>query len=360
MKIVIGCPFCYTVVMYLDLNSGEIDNLANLSWNDLPESWRLGIEPFFAHGQAIAGSEVASSTLWSYTPTVTRVQLLSAAARGLTPADIPTAKAAPPPRSRWRRILASIGGGILAIFKYGAILLKLGTFKGALITMAISIIFYTWLFGPLFAVGFVILLGIHETGHWLMAKRLGIATSFPVFIPGLGALINMRQMPATVRQEAQMAIAGPAIGGLASFGVIGLAYLTHSGVWAALGYVGCFLNLFNLLPVTPLDGGRVMSAVNRWMNLVGLLLLLGYIGLTIFWFHNPYSLPILTIIALVGAFELFGRFRRGRYAPQYFDIPLQIRVAIASAWVLLLGFLSFGVLLSITQLAALHQIANIG
>jgi membrane-associated protease RseP (regulator of RpoE activity) len=149
------------------------------------------------------------------------------------------------------------------------------------------------------------------------------------------------------------------VGGLASFGVIGLAYMTHFGVWAALGCVGCFLNLFNLLPVTPLDGGRVMTAVSRWMNLVGLLLLFGYIGVTVFWLHNPYSLPILAIIALVGAIELFGRFRRKRYSPQYFDIPLWIRVMIASAWVVLLGVLSYGVLLSITQLAALHQIAKI-
>lgn len=345
--------------MYLNVNAGEIDNLAAMSWGNLPEEWRAGVEPFFIQGRQVAGGSVNSAVLWGYTPTAVRVQLLSAAAKGLTPADVSSAKAPPKQRSRWRSILASIGGGVVAVLKYGALLLKLGTFKGALITMAISIIFYTWLFGPLFAVGFVLLLGIHETGHWLMARRLGIATSFPVFIPGLGALINMRQMPATVRQEAQMAIAGPAIGGLASFGVIGLAYLTHSGVWAALGYVGCFLNLFNLLPVTPLDGGRVMTAVNRWMNLVGLLLLVGYIGVTIFWLHNPYSLPILAIIALVGAFELFGRFRRGRYAPQYFDIPMRIRVAIASAWVLLLGTLSFGVLLSMTQLAALHQIAKV-
>ena len=222
------------------------------------------------------------------------------------------------------------------------------------------IVFYTWLFGPLFALGFVVLLGIHETGHWLMARRLGIATSFPIFIPGLGALINMRRMPATVRQEAEIAIAGPAIGGLASFVVIGLAYLTHSGIWGALGYVGCSLNLFNLLPVTPLDGGRVMTAVSRWMNLVGLLLLVGYIAVTIAWLHNPYSLPILVIIALVGVFELFGRFRRGRYAAEYFDIPLWVRIVIGSAWVLLLGALSLGILLSITQLAVLHQIANVG
>ena len=346
--------------MYLDLNDGEINNLAAMKWSDLPEKWRVDVEPFLLRVNEEASQNVDLDALWDFAPVELRVRLLSALAKKSALSNELSAKTAPKYRSRWRSTLASIGGGALVVFKYGLMLLKLGTFKGALITMAISIIFYSWLFGPLFAIGFVALLGIHETGHWLMARRLGIATSFPIFVPGLGALINMRRMPATVMQEAQMAVAGPAIGGLASFAVIGLAYLTHSGIWAALGYVGCFLNLFNLLPVTPLDGGRVMTAVSRWMNLVGLLLLAGYIAITIFWLQNPYSLPILVIIALVGAFELFGRFRRGRYAPQYFDIPLRVRLTIGSAWVLLLGVLSFGVLLSITQLAALHQIANIG
>lgn len=350
----------YTIDMYLNLNDGEISNLAAMNWNDLPEKWRVDVEPFLIRANEKTSQSFDLDTLWGHAPISLRVRLLSALARKSASSAELSAGVVSKHRSHWRSALASIGGGALVAFKYGLMLLKLGTFKGALITMAVSVVFYTWLFGPLFALGFVALLGIHETGHWLMARRLGIAASFPIFIPGLGALINMRQMPATVRQEAEMAISGPAVGGLASFAAIGLAYLTHSGIWNALGYVGCSLNLFNLLPVTPLDGGRVMTAVSRWMNLAGLLLLVGYIAATIAWLHNPYSLPILVIIALVGVFELFGRFRRGRYAAQYFDTPLGVRVAIGAAWVLLLGILSLGILLSVTQLVALHQIANVG
>jgi Zn-dependent protease len=288
-----------------------------------------------------------------------RVRLLSFVSKHNGQSANSSSSSQPVQHNWFRRLIGSVGGGALAVLKFGWLILKLGTFKGALITMAISLIFYSFLFGPLFAIGFILLMGIHEMGHWLMAKRQGIATSFPIFIPGLGALINMRQQPASVKQEAQMATAGPLVGGLASFGMIGLGYLTHYGLWAALGYTGCFMNLFNLLPVTPLDGGRIMTALSRWMNLVGLVLLGIFIVIMVFWLHDPYALPILLIVAIVGVFELFRRFRGQSYQPQYFNIPLRIRLLIASAWVAMAIGLSWGIYLSVSQLAALSQMAKV-
>src|SRR5438093_6493587 len=119
------------------------------------------------------------------------------------------------------------------------------------------------LLGPWwFALGLVVLLFVHEMGHVLEARRQGLPVSVPVFIPFMGALITMKQMPHDAWREARLAIAGPILGSLGALAVYAVGVAEDSQKLKALAFLGFFLNLFNLLPVIPLDGGRVTAALH--------------------------------------------------------------------------------------------------
>lgn len=137
--------------------------------------------------------------------------------------------------------------------------------------MAITIGTYAIIYPWGFAVGFVLLLFVHELGHVLAAKRKGLPVSAPLFIPFLGALITMKRQPLDAQTEAYVAMGGPLLGTVGAMAVYAGAYATDSPLLYALSYVGFFLNLINLLPIHPLDGGRISTAVTRWLWLVGLL-----------------------------------------------------------------------------------------
>jgi Zn-dependent protease len=179
----------------------------------------------------------------------------------------------------------------LAIFK-----IKLFTTAG---TMLVSVGAYALLWGWQFGVGFVALLFIHEMGHVLEARRQGIPVSAPMFIPFLGALITMKRLPDNAWREAQVALAGPIVGtlGAAAFWVAGEAL--DSELLIALAFVGFLINLFNLLPVVPLDGGRAVAALHPALWLVGLA------GLAVLTFIAPN--PILIIVLIFGGLELWNR-----------------------------------------------------
>ncbi len=106
------------------------------------------------------------------------------------------------------------------------------------------------------------LLFIHELGHMLEAKRQGLDVSWPQFIPFLGAMITMREMPPNAWREAQVALAGPLLGTVGALGTWAIGSSINSRAVVALAFVGFFLNLFNLLPVVPLDGGRAVAALH--------------------------------------------------------------------------------------------------
>ena len=123
--------------------------------------------------------------------------------------------------------------------------------------MLLSVVAYAsfWGLGWAAAVGFVILLFIHEMGHWVVMRLKGVRASAPIFIPFLGAVIGMRSMPRSVKDEAEIGIAGPIAGTAGALACTGLGDLYGGHLWPLLGTIGLFLNLFNLIPVSPLDGG---------------------------------------------------------------------------------------------------------
>jgi Zn-dependent protease len=247
------------------------------------------------------------------------------------------------PRGRdWRRIgraLAAplIGLGLL-LWKFKALLVAIFKFKIFSVagTMLVSVAAYALLWGWKFAVGLVLLLLVHEMGHVLEARRQGLPTSAPMFIPFLGAFITMKKMPENAWREAQVALAGPIVGSLGAAAAWGLGEALDSEFLVALAFVGFLLNLFNLLPIVPLDGGRAVAALHPAIWLVGLA------GLAALVFVAPN--PILLIILVLGGLELWQRWRT-RTAPElasYYQVTTWQRVAVGVVYIGLALVLGLG------------------
>src|SRR5205085_5929741 len=173
---------------------------------------------------------------------------------------------------------------------------------------------YVWIGGWWFGIGLVVLLFVHEMGHVVEAKRQGLPVSAPLFVPFLGAMISMRQMPHDAWREARMGIAGPILGSLGAFALYGIGVATDSRPLKALAFLGFFINLFNLIPASPLDGGRIAAALHPAFWFLGLLALLGLVIV------RPN--PILILILIVAASEVWRRWRHRRHpaAKEYYRV----------------------------------------
>jgi Zn-dependent protease len=202
-----------------------------------------------------------------------------------------------------RKLWVPIAAVGLLIFKFKAAILAIFKLKIFVTSasMLVSIAAYAWIWGWRFAVGFVLLLLLHELGHVLELRRQGVPASAPLFIPFLGAVVGMKQMPHNVWKEAQVALAGPTLGSLAALGCWIAGEALDSELLVALAFTGFFLNLFNLIPLSPLDGGRAAAALHPALWAVGLALLL---GLTIL---RPN--PILILVLVIGGIEVWRRWR---------------------------------------------------
>ncbi|MGZ5310301.1 MAG: site-2 protease family protein [Solirubrobacterales bacterium] len=204
-------------------------------------------------------------------------------------------------------------------------------------SMLVSIVAYQLIFGWAFAVGFVLLLLLHELGHVIQLRREGVEASAPMFIPFLGAVISAKSLGDDAAAEARVGLAGPILGSIATLVPLGIWLATGEDLWRALAYIGFFLNLFNLVPVLPLDGGRAMAALSPWVWLVGFA---GLLALT-FFFPNP----ILLLVIVFGGIESWRRWR-ARKTPEsraFHDIPRRTRVAVAITYLALVAALAVGV-----------------
>lgn len=240
-----------------------------------------------------------------------------------------------PLRKRLGQAAAPLGA--LAL-KAKAILLLIGNFKLALTfgSMAVSVLAYGLFFGYTFAIGFVLLLLVHEMGHVVALRREGIKASAPIFIPFLGAMIASKSLGKDAAAEARVGLAGPVAGSLASLVPLAIWLATGSEFWRALAYVGFFLNLFNLLPVVPLDGGRAMAALSPAVWIFGLV---GLVALAVF-----YPSPIIVLILVFGGVESYRRWK-ARDLPQnraYYDVPARTRAGVAVVYLGLVAALAVG------------------
>jgi Zn-dependent protease len=225
---------------------------------------------------------------------------------------------------------------LLPLLKYGSVLLKTGG------TMVLTIWVYALSWGIWFAAGFVLLLFIHETGHLLAAKRLGLKVGAPVFIPFMGAFIALKEAPRNAWVESQVGIGGPLLGTVGAAACQAIHAVTGKPIFGALAYTGYFLNLFNLAPIGFLDGGRIVTALSPWLWLVGLVIL---VGLTL---SQPNFLLILILILSVP--RLFFLFRRKSAEElRYFEVTPGQRWAMGAMYFALVAFLVMGMRLSHVQ-----------
>ncbi len=163
-------------------------------------------------------------------------------------------------------------------------------------TMLLSVLAYSLTFGWRYAVGLVALIFVHEMGHFIAARNSGLPVGVPVFIPFVGAWVSLKTTELSPQTEAHVALAGPVLGTAGAFVCYLVAQTNGERLWLAIAYGGFFLNLFNLIPLRPLDGGRVVRVVSTRLWLVGLPLL----AAAFFWHPSP-MLVVIAVLALPDA-----------------------------------------------------------
>ncbi|XYD11912.1 site-2 protease family protein (plasmid) [Methylobacterium sp. NMS12] len=223
---------------------------------------------------------------------------------------------------------------LLGALKFG----KLATTGG---TMLLSLAVYAGLWGWRFALGFLVLLLAHELGHYVAARQRGLDVGAPTFVPFVGAWIAMKAQPVDAETEAYVAVAGPFVGTLAAFATYFAARETDSTLLLAVAYSGFFLNLVNLLPVSPLDGGRITAVVSPRIWLLGAPMLLAFL------LYRPS--PAFLIVAIVALPQVLAAWRYDPAAPEnlaYYGVPAATKAeygVLYLALAALLGLMAYNV-----------------
>src|SRR5205823_13557388 len=250
--------------------------------------------------------------------------------------------------ARARNLRGRIGGALAAA---GALAAKFfSVIKGAVLllpklklltsagTAFVSVAAYSLFFGWTFAVGFVVLLFVHELGHVIALRREGLKAGAPMFIRFLGARISARSLGENALAEARVGLAGPVLGTIGAAACLAIGEAAGSDLFRALAYIGFFFYLFNLLPVVPLDGGRAMAAMAPWMWFVGL----GVLVALMLAFPNF----VLLLIALFAAMEVWRRWqaRKTRSLEQaaYYRVSARNRLLVGAVYLGLIVLLAVG------------------
>jgi len=214
-------------------------------------------------------------------------------------------------------------------------LFKLGKLGGTIITMLIALAIYTGLWGWRFAAGFLGLLLVHEMGHFLAARQRNLSVGTPTFIPFVGAWIELKEQPMDVETEAYVAAAGP------FFGTVGAAIVyfwgrqSQSELLLAIAYSGFFLNFFNLIPLSPLDGGRMTAILSPRIWFLGVPLMLAMM------LYRPS--PLLFLIAIMAVPALKKAWNFDPHSEEnrvYYAAPLAVKIEYGAFYLGLAAFLA--------------------
>ena len=213
--------------------------------------------------------------------------------------------------------------------------LKLGKVGGTALTILISLGIYATIFGWRYAAGFIGLIFVHEMGHFLAARQRGLSVSMPTFIPFVGAWIQLRDQPMNVETEAYVAAAGPFLGTVGSVLVYFWARETQSDLLLAIAYSGFFLNFFNLIPLSPLDGGRMTAILTPRVWFIGVPLMIAMM------LYRPS--PLLVVIAILAAPALIKAWKYDPNAPEnraYYNASPALKVEYGLFYLGLAAFLA--------------------
>lgn len=227
---------------------------------------------------------------------------------------------------------------LLLLFSF----LKLGKVFTTGATMMISIAAYAFIYGWAYAVGFVGLIFVHEMGHYLAAKHRGLNVGVPVFIPFVGAWIELKEMPHNAETEAYVGLAGPLIGTVGALACYFAARELNSNLLLAISYAGFFINLFNLIPLPPFDGGRVTAVLSPRLWLIGVPILIAL------FFYRPS--PVLVMMAIIALPQVWHSLKKkpesvedeenGDSQPDYYEASLETRLMYGAYYIGLIGFLA--------------------
>jgi Zn-dependent protease len=285
----LACPGCQRLV-YADrlnglshkANQAEQDNRLS----DALASWREALELLPPRSK-------------QYEALREKITDLGRQVDGLSPADSNLSVVQEP-----KSLLGRNGGkagllGLLAVLLSKLKILLLGLAKlHTLLSMLLAFGIYWTLWGWKFALGFVLSIYIHEMGHVAALNRYGIKATAPLFIPGVGAFIRLQQKLTNPREDARVGLAGPIWGLVAALTAYALFRATGDMVFAAIAQIGAWINLFNLMPVWQLDGGRGFQSLARWQRWV----MLAVMGLMLY-DTGEKLLMILMVFAVFQAFR---------------------------------------------------------
>ncbi len=202
-------------------------------------------------------------------------------------------------------------------------------------TMILSVFVYALFFGWPYAVGIVLLIFVHEMGHYLAAKQRGLDVGAPTFIPFVGAWIELKKLPHNAEMEAYIGFAGPLVGSIGALVCYFLAREYDSSLLLALAYSGFMLNLFNLIPVSPLDGGRITAVLSPRVWLLGVPVLLGL------FYYRPS--PILILVAILAAPQVMKAIKYNANDPEhaeYYNVSAETKLTYGLFYLALLIFLA--------------------
>ena len=227
--------------------------------------------------------------------------------------------------------LAALGAKFAAVIK--ALFIALPNLKlfATMGTAAVAVASYSLFFGWPLAAVFVLLIFVHEMGHVIQLRREGVQASAPMFIPFMGAFIAAKSLGENALAEARVGLAGPILGTLGAVCVAVAGVLTHSDLLIAAAYLGFFINLINLIPVVPFDGGRAMAAVAPAMWFVGIGGLVA-IGVLL---HNPFVF-LFIVLALFEMPRRWSQLRsRSLASAAYYRVPRRHRILVGLVYVAL-------------------------
>jgi Zn-dependent protease len=217
---------------------------------------------------------------------------------------------------------------LLATLKWGKIAASGGT-------MLLSLVLYAMIWGWPYAAGVVVLLFIHEMGHFIAARQCGLDVGAPIFVPFIGAAVVLKDRPLDVRTQAYIAFAGPLVGTAAAVAFYLWSRWTGNNLLLAISYAGLFLNLFNLLPVPLLDGGQITAILGPRVWLLGAPLMLAAL------FYWPS--PVLVLVAVMAIPQLIRAWNYDPKAPEnvaYYGVPLEAKLEYGALYLALTAYLS--------------------
>lgn len=198
-------------------------------------------------------------------------------------------------------------------------------------SFVVTIAAYTTQFPLAVVVGFVVITLIHEVGHAVAIRAKGLRAGFMVFVPFIGGAVTLKDQPRSAYDDALIGLAGPFAGTLASLVCLQIYKWTADPLWLLIAFMGFAINLFNLLPIGMLDGGRISAAVTKWMWLLG--------GGVIVWKVIDQPNPLIIAIAVLAAFQVYASLEREKTDKRYYEVAPGQRAAIAVLYFALVIFL---------------------